>query len=392
MKKKTLFCAVFSLLILLRPVAAGSAAEISARETRPAPGAVTEDPAGASPDPSSEYYAAVWDMIDPDTRALLQGLGLEEADPETIFSLQPQGLLDALKRLFLSDLSLMRRDFFTVASLLLLLSVFLSFFPAGSNREFAEIVGVAVLLFSLIAFSAKAVERCAAAVTLTADFIKGLVPVYAGVIAFSGNPGVALQYGTLVFAYAQGIGAFFASLTPAAAALGFAFSAAGALQPQGSADAFAALLQKGIRFVMGAAAGAFAAVLSVRSVLAEAGDTVTLRGLRFLVGGTVPVVGSAIGDALNSLTAGLSLAKSGVGLLAILAVAALNLPALCAVAGWALSLRLLGMIAGLCGNERVGGFIGGCVGVCGTVAAALCFNAFVYIIAQAIVLRAKGGG
>ena len=381
------FAAVFCAPDCLAAAAEAQTSADAAAETA----AEYPDPSAAA-DPSAEYYAAVWGLVDPDTQALLRRFGLEGEDPSAIFSLRPQGLTDALKRLFLAQLPALRSGFVTGACLLLTLSLFLSFFPSGPYREFSEIVGSAVLLFALTAYTAQAADRCVAAITLTADFIKGLIPVYAGVIAFAGNPGVALQYQTLVFAYAEGVGALFASVVPAAASVGTAVSAAAALQPQGKPSALPALLQKGVRFLMGAAASVFSAVLSVRSVLAEAGDTVALKGLRFLVGGAVPVVGGAIGEALGSITAGLSLAKSGVGLLAILTVAALNLPALCGLCAWGLYLRLLEYLASLFSQNRICAFLKGCSGICGTMGAALCFNACVYIIAQAIVLRAKGGG
>ena len=382
---------VFAAVLCVRDCGA-AAVEAETAASAPAETTTARMEPSVAADPAAAYYAAAWELADPDTQALLRQFGLEGEDPSAIYSLRPQGVIDALRRLFAARLPAVRQGFVTGACLLLTLSFFLSFFPSGPYREFAEIVGSAVLLFALTAFTARAAEGCAAAITLTADFIKGLIPVYAGVIAFAGNPGLALQYQTLVLAYAEGIGALFAAVVPAAASVGTAVSAAAALQPLGKPSALPALLQKGVRFLMGAAASVFSAVLSVRSVLAGAGDTVAQKGLRFLVGGAVPVVGGAIGEALGSITAGLSLAKSGVGLLAILTVAALNLPALCGLCAWALCLRLLEALAALFANDRICAFLKGCSGICGTMGAALCFNACVYIIAQAIVLQAKGGG
>ena len=346
----------------------------------------------AAQDPAQAYYAEAWDAIDAQTAALLESLGISAAEMESLFRLEPANVFGVFKRLFSSGFREIRGDLAAVFGLLAITGVALRLTGRGANREFAAVVGASSVVFVLTAASAQVADRCVSAITLTADFVKGLLPVYAGVVAFSGNPGMALEVQTLVFAYAQTVCALFSALVPAFTAFSAALAAAAALRPGDWPDALPALVQRIVRLLMGFFAGSFVAVLSARGLLAEAADGAAVKGACFLVGSVVPVVGSAVGDALASVQAGLAMAKTGVGILGVLAVALISLPALCALILWRAALFAVDAAAQFFGDPRSQRYAGALGGMFGTLAAAVVFNGVVYITALGLVLRAKGGG
>lgn len=356
------------------------------------PAAATAAESAPAQDPAQAYFSEAWNVLDDETASLLDALGVSADEMDSLFRLEPENILQMVKRLFSASFQEIRGDLAVTVLILALSCVFLRMVAPGANREFASVVAASSVVFLLTAASAQMADRCVSAIVLTADFVKGLLPVYAGVIAFSGNPGMALETQTLIFAYAETVCAWFSAAVPAFSAFSAALSVAAALRPGEWPDVLPGLVQKAVRFVMGFLAGIFSAVLAVRGMLAEAADTVTVRGARFLIGSMIPAVGGAVGDALASVQAGISMAKTGVGILGVIAVALISLPALCTLVLWRAALFAAGAAAELFGDARSAKFTKSLGELFGTLGAALVFDGVVYIAALGLVLRAKGGG
>ena len=342
-------------------------------------------------DPSAEVYRSAWSALDEETAGLLESFGAGEDDPASLFRLEPSGLLSALKTLFSFHSGEARAGFAAVLLTVVLMAVGRSF--AGNAQREAQLraAGTAAALFTLTAYTARVTRTCIAAVEATSAMAAALTPLYAGLLTLSGEPGSALQVRTGIFLFGQAISGVFVRILPAAAALGSAAAAAGAIAPFGDPGALCGLLTRLLKWGTGFLAAAYTAALSVRSVLAQASDTVSARSVRFLLGGAVPVVGGAIGETLSAVTAGLAPAKSGVGLLAILAVCAVNLPAICFLLQWRLALWGLETAAGILEDPKTARFIGEINGICSAVEAIVIYNGFLYLIAYALMLRVKGG-
>ena len=330
-------------------------------------------------DPSAEVYRSAWSALDEETAGLLESFGAGEDDPASLFRLEPSGLLSALKTLFSFHSGEARAGFAAVLLTVVLMAVGRSF--AGNAQREAQLraAGTAAALFTLTAYTARVTRTCIAAVEATSAMAAALTPLYAGLLTLSGEPGSALQVRTGIFLFGQAISGVFVRILPAAAALGSAAAAAGAIAPFGDPGALCGLLTRLLKWGTGFLAAAYTAALSVRSVLAQASDTVSARSVRFLLGGAVPVVGGAIGETLSA------------GLLAILAVCAVNLPAICFLLQWRLALWGLETAAGILEDPKTARFIGEINGICSAVEAIVIYNGFLYLIAYALMLRVKGG-
>ncbi len=365
--KKTICAAVF--LLLCAPLFLLSA---SAREA-------------ASPE---DYYSQVYAGIDEETRRLLESAGVDGADLYALTSLSPDNLFAVLRELFGTALSEKAKLFGVCFALMIGLRFFLSFLSSKPIRETAEHVGGMAMVFLLVSGAAAVSDGCVQAIRLTKNCMVTLIPVLGTILAFSGNPVSAVTVPAAVFAFAQGVGVVFADLVVPLTAVGAALGSAAALSPMGGLERLAGLLNKGTAWGMGLLAGVFTAVLGVRGVVAGAADGATAKGLRFLIGG-VPVVGSAIADALASLNGSLSLVKNGIAVLGVLCVLFICLPPLASLLVWKGMLHVLHAGAELLEMKRVPPFLNVLQSVFNTLLAVLLFNGFVYVIALAIVVSVK---
>ena len=342
--------------------------------------------ASAADKTADGYYADVWNKIDGETKKLMESIGITQS-AESLSDMTPERVISSAFSLFSDSAADVLPSFCAVLAVMLAVSLLMSFgIKTEGVRQTAECAGCACIMFTVLSVSGGLTEAVTGAVNLTEDFMLGIVPTFTGVIAMSGSPTLALSFNSAVLAFAQGISGTFSSLFPSYASVITSVAAAGVINPYFACEKLTSLLNKLTCGAMTFICGIFTAVLSVKGIIAGAADTVTVKGLRFLIGSSVPVVGSAIGDALNSVIASLGLIRHSVAAVALTAVVLIALPALVKIAVYKISLSLLSVLSDILSLNKISGFIDSVNGIFSLYAAVLCFNAFVFTVSTAIVL------
>ena len=114
------------------------------------------------------------------------------------------------------------------------------------------------------------------------------------------------------------------------------------------------------------------------------------RAVKFSLGAFVPVVGSALGEALNSVRGCLTLLKSTLGAFGILSTALIVLPPLLECVLWLISLNFCVMAAETFSLDTVASLFKTAQGVLKTLIGVLAACSMFMIIATAIVTVAGG--
>lgn len=336
-----------------------------------------------------EYYARVWNAADGETKRLMEAIGVT-ADGGSFDGLTPGSILKAVYSLFSSALSNAASGFCTVLAVMAVTGIFLSFrFGSDGGKQAAECTGAACIMFSVLAVTADISNEITAAIALTENYMLAVIPVFTGVVAMSGSPTLAMSFNSVAAAFAQLISGAFCAVLPSYSSAITSIAAAGVINPFFSCDKITGLINKLACSAAAFISGLFVTALSVKGVLAGAADSAAMKGLRFLVGSAVPVVGSAISDALGSVTVSLGLIRHSVGAVALVAVGLTALPAIVKTAVCKILFSLLSLAADIMQLKKISGFIDALNGVFSFYAAVLCFNAVVFIISIALVLLIK---
>lgn len=337
------------------------------------------------------WYASLWDSIGSDTKELLGQLGIETVDAESLMNVSVFQIFSLVGNIIRGQAASPLK--YCAAAFLIIMTVAFgkTFLPEeGAMRSRYETVGHLCVMFALLAGAGQAVRESMPAVTATEDFIIGMVPVFTGVIGMSGNPSLALSWGGAVLAFAETVSAFFADFIPAAGALGTAVCAAANLNTEHDFSGMAKTAAKAVTTVMAFAAGVFTAVLSIKDVIAGAADSVGVKGLKFVIGHSVPVVGSAIADALNSMAAGITMIRNTAGAFAVLALFLIDLVPVLRLVLWKVSMRMIAAAAGLLGVKRAAELSDSLNCLLSVILGVICFNTAVFIIAVSLVIKVKG--
>ncbi len=336
---------------------------------------------------ADENTRKVFDALPGESKELMESFGITESLAVSFSDITAEKAIDTLFGLFRDGFFVSAKSAAVCLGLLLICSLFTSLMPDNSSLfVMGKSIAVMCMMFSLVSVSGDMFIRCCSSLLVTKDFMLVLIPVFAGIVSFSGNPALAVSFNSVVFGFAQTVSLLFEGVVPVLAGVMFAISAASSMNPLMKLDGIARTVSKTVTLFMAFIAGVFVAVLSVRGVIAGAADSVTIRGVRFLVGNAVPVVGSAVGEALNSVAAGLGLIKNTVGMLGIAGVAVINLPVLISVTVWKTVLFFISIAADIAGCSEIKSFAEGINGVLSVIIGAICFVSFVFIISIAILI------
>ena len=114
------------------------------------------------------------------------------------------------------------------------------------------------------------------------------------------------------------------------------------------------------------------------------------RAIKFSLTGFVPVAGAALAEAYKSVESSVSLLRSGVGVLAIIAVAVMFLPVLLECVLWMLALRAAGAVGEILNLSESVVLFESVRTVISTIFAVLLSVSAVFIISTALVLMMGG--
>ncbi len=333
------------------------------------------------------YTERLFGFFDSATEGLMESFGVYQENGEAVWDISPARALEAVKKLFTEGIG---RHIGNAAVCVTLVAVTALISALMNDTTGIFMMSKAVALMSVmyltVSFTGEIFSECCSALLVTKDFMLVLIPVFGGAVTATGNPSLALSFNSVVFAFAEAVAIAFEGIVPSLSSLLTCIYCANAINPFMRLDSLCRVILKAVSLFMAFTAGIFVAVLSIRGVISGAADSVTIRGLRFLIGNSVPVVGSAIGEALNSVVAGLGLIKNTVGMLGIVGVIAINLPALINILVWKGMLYVVSVTADIADCSEIKGFTCDLSGVLSLITGAVCFVSFVFIISIAIII------
>lgn len=319
----------------------------------------------------------------------LETLGVDFENPSGFLNLKPQAIFQLILNAFQSGLAEPLKVT-AVAVAFLLLSAMASGLVASNGERPAFIVLLAVTvtalkpLFSLV-------QMCADAIQSVAGLSNLAVPVLCVVLTAMGRTATAQASSGLVVAACQAVTAFsgyaFVPLTGSLLAL----SVCSTFSPQAGLHQLVAAVKNISIKAMALAVAVFEFVLSVQTVLTAKGESIGLKAVQSLAGGSLPVVGGAVSGALGSAVSALSAVGSSVGIYVLLGVFLLLLPTLAQLLCWRLGMWLCHLTAQTFGQEGAALLFTALDYVLAVLMGALLLVLLLMFLSVYIILKAGGG-
>ena len=184
-------------------------------------------------------------------------------------------------------------------------------------------------------------------------FMTGYVPVFSGFLAAGGAVANGASYQLFVLFLTEILAFLTGNLLFPLLQMSAAASIVDAVDPAMKLSGFVSGLHKAVTWILGTVMTLFSALLSVRSFVASAADSLGAKTLKLLSSGMIPIVGSAVSDAYSTVQGSISLLRSGIGAIGILAILWLMLPPLLSLLCYRTVFAAAALCAEMSGAEAV---------------------------------------
>lgn len=290
----------------------------------------------------SSYDFSCFEELGDSANEVLEQLGIDDFDYTKITELDAKTCIEVLWNLINENLTEPLGAAVTILCFTVL-SAFLSGF--SGNRLFSDtsVYSTAASLVIAVIISVQCADTIAVACTtieVCSDFIYAFFSVFMVIITVSGGALTSVSTNTLLLSLAQGLNFLASNIFVPLINCFLALSICSGIRSELNIDGALRVIKRVLIGIISFSAGAFVAVLSIKTAVASRADALGLRSLRFAINSVVPVIGSAISEGLLSIQSYSSLIKSSVGIVGIIGVAALFLPALINVVGWRISISI----------------------------------------------------
>ena len=213
------------------------------------------------------------------------------------------------------------------------------------------------------------------------EFLRYVLPALGALMASEGaitasSVGCAVVYGAVALLEKLTEGFVFPMIK-----ISFCISVGAVALGNDGLSGISATVKKLVTSVMTLTMIAFSCVLTFQSIVARSADSVLFKGVKFALSNIIPVVGSAVGEALTAVT----------GTIGAVAILLIFLYPFCTLWANKVAFELLSSTAGVLGLSREGKFLSEMSSVTGLMMAVISSSTVFFIIAMAIFASSGAG-
>ena len=279
------------------------------------------------------------DSLDDKTKEYLERLkispddinGYKNFDIKNIFSV----LFENINEMFKTPFSIMYK---TLA--VIFLSVIIKNITDKKNNVYEYICTLAVAAVCLSPVI-NAIFRAGVVLQAGSVFIMAFIPVYAGILIANMRAGTAASVNGMLFAASQGVNFLSVNVIVPVLNMFLALSVASSVTSENTLSSIISTFKKTVIWVLGIFMVVFTGVLTIRSSVASAADSVGAKTAKFFISSFVPVVGGTVSEALGSIMGCMNILKATAGIYSILAIIFIFAPII-------IELSLMRLILAIC--------------------------------------------
>lgn len=144
------------------------------------------------------------------------------------------------------------------------------------------------------------------------------------------------------------------------------------------------LIKKVIGYIFGFVALCLSAVLAFQGIISKSADSLALKGIKFAVGSFIPIVGSAVNEALSTIAGGIGTIKAATGVVGAVSVCLLAALPIIQLLMHKLFLELLSVCSGILGLGPEGKLISEMASFLGYTAAVMAISSVFFILSLSV--------
>lgn len=229
---------------------------------------------------------------------------------------------------------------------------------------------------------------CAKAVESISDFMIAFIPVFFGAVATNSQIATATAgSATLLFA-SEIIGFSVSHIIIPFCGLYCALSLCRSMFSFGFSFDSSELVKKTALWIFGLVISVFSGILSVQTTITSSADTARTQSIKYAISHSVPIAGTAVGEALNTVKGCMGIVTSTVGMYGIIALAVIVLPVIIELSLYRLSLGFSLLVSSVFSKNNLVKLIKTTDDLLAILIGVIAFFALLFIVSVTVVVKA----
>lgn len=287
------------------------------------------------------------DSLPEESRELIErfGIGADNFDADAVASVTPAKVFETIAEIIKDKMQAPFNGLMMIIAVTVLLSITngMGSTASGISGETFSLVSTLCLCAFMLTPLIGLINDTKRVIISAGGFMTVFIPVFAGVMLAAGQTVTVGSYQLIALSAAQLVNKAAKDLIVPLLTVELSFSVASSLSANRVNLAKAGKALKKIAvWTLSIITTIFCGLLSVQGIVGTAADSTAVRTAKFLLSSSVPVVGSALGDALTSFQSGIRLVKGCIGAFGILAPIVIMAPMLIEIMLWQLCIKLGG--------------------------------------------------
>ena len=336
---------------------------------------------------------SVVDQTPQEPKGVLEKMGINGIDPTKLSSLKADDLFKYLWKQVTDEAAKPIKSLAAIAGILILCALLENLKNSFGEKSLAGIfeTAAAICITTAVLIPVLAcITRVGKTIETASTFMLSFIPVYTGLMVASGSPTGAAVYNTLLFSVTEVISRIASTSLIPLINIFLALCIIGSLSAQLNLSGITSFIKSAVNWICGICLTIFVGLITLEGTLASATDNVASKTAKFVVSGFVPVVGSALGDALNTIVGCAGVIKTATGVYGILVLVIIFVPPLVQAIIWLTCIRLASGAAEILGSTQIKQLMNNISTAIGVMLALLLTSAALLIISATVVLTVGG--
>ena len=327
--------------------------------------------------------------LDQNSQDSLNNLGIDEKDYNSIINLSFSDFFKEIIRIAGQEGVTPLSSSALVMCMLLIYSVFDNFrddLKSRNMQSISDAVFVLIITLSIVTPVVSVVNRAVTSIENAGSFMLLYIPIMVVALITNGQGVTGASYYSFVVMAGEGITWLSSHLIAPLLSVFLGVSVTSSVSSDIKLDGIIRELSKFIKWVIAFVMTVFSGLLTFKTLITTAADTVSTRAVRFTLSSFIPIVGSALSEAYKTIQGSMTLLKTGLGVFVIISVVIVFLPVVINCLLWIVSLNISSGVADMLGVRAPSSVLKCCSSVLSTLLVIILCVMAIYVISTAIIL------
>lgn len=296
----------------------------------------------------------IWNNLNNDTKDYLDELGINEISFNQLFELSPTRVIKFLFNLTLNKTRSLK-DNFAIVFIILILSSIASSFSKQSDKlgKLIDYTSNLIIMSFVMVPIGRIITDAATVIKNTTVFINIYLPVMTGIIVAAKSPALAITYNSFTIFLSNVIAVVSDKIFTPLISIIFSFNIISSFSIGDFQNRLSKTIRRLITVILSLFSTVFTGLLTTQSILASSSDSLVLKGIKFVSGTFIPIVGGGVGDALSSVFSSFLIMKNTLGIFIIIVIIIINLPVMIELLIWYFFFGVCSIMSSLLGLENI---------------------------------------